>query len=131
MLQLDKIFLKHLQETWAKKIKVFFYEAGCSGTKIDVAVDDFDTNDLMCISPLQEGIKIYIEPKDEENLDGARITRVVKADHTGQEKIRYIFSNEKILERCGCGTSFSFEKKAPRIDLEKLQELRNNFKKWK
>ena len=47
----------------------------------------------------------------------------------GKEKNRYIFSNEKILDRCGCGTSFSFEKKKVKIDLEKLKKLKENF--WK
>ena len=55
------------------------------------------------------------------------ITRTVTADHTGQEKTRYIFSNPKVEDRCGCGTSFAFEKKVPKIDLEKLKLLRERF----
>jgi len=48
MLKLDKKFLEELETTGVQKIKVFFIEAGCSGTKIDITVDDFEvTEDLV------------------------------------------------------------------------------------
>ncbi|MGB2111463.1 MAG: hypothetical protein ACPHY8_06730 [Patescibacteria group bacterium] len=49
--------------------------------------------------------------------------------HLQGVKDKYIFSNPKIQDRCGCGTSFSFEKKVPKIDLEKLRLLKDRFKK--
>ena len=75
------------------------------------------------------GFELYIEEKDKEKLESARVTRVVVADHTGEEKVRYVFSSEQILDRCGCGTSFGFEKPVPKIDLEKLRKLRERFGK--
>ena len=49
--------------------------------------------------------------------------------HLQWAREKYIFSNPKIQDRCGCGTSFSFEKKVPKIDLEKLRLLKDRF--WK
>jgi hypothetical protein len=49
--------------------------------------------------------------------------------HLQGAKDKYIFSNPKIQDRCGCGTSFSFEKKVPKIDLDKLRLLKDRFGK--
>lgn len=127
MLQLDKQTVTELETTWVEKIKVFFYEAGCSGTKIDMS-SDFDITDD--VEELDSGyqFKIYVPHADRKYLENARITKTVKADHTGKEKIRYIFASDDVEDRCGCGTSFAFEKKAPKVDLQKLQKLRENFK---
>jgi hypothetical protein len=75
------------------------------------------------------GFDLYIPKDDSEKLIGGRITKVAVADHTGEEKIRYVFSSEQVLDRCGCGTSFGFEKPVPKIDLEKLRKLRERFGK--
>ena len=40
--------------------------------------------------------------------------------------VRYIFNNEQVKDRCGCGSSFSFGKKTPKFDLSKLDSLKNN-----
>lgn len=127
MLILDKKMVAHFEEQWLEKIKVFFYEAGCSGTKIEVSTD-FDVDESLEKMKSEYGFELYIEEKDKEKLESARVTRVVVADHTGEEKVRYVFSSEQILDRCGCGTSFGFEKPVPKIDLEKLRKLRANFK---
>ena len=133
MINFDKNFFKYLNDIWAKKIWVFFYEAGCSGTKVDIKIDDFDTAPLHPIRHLppskgeEVSVTIYVKEEEREKFEWARITRTIKADHTGQEKIRYILSHPKVKERCGCGTSFSFEKKAPQFDLEKLKNLKKKF----
>ena len=131
MLHFDKNFLKHLNDIWAKKIWVFFYEAGCSGTKVDIKIDDFDEVDLIPIVSSQEreqsGFQIYVKEEEKEKFEWARITRTVIADHTGQEKIRYILSHPEVKERCGCGSSFSFEKKVPKLNLEKLKDMKKKF----
>jgi Fe-S cluster assembly iron-binding protein IscA len=133
MLNLDKNMVAHFEEQGVKKVKVFFYEAGCSGTKVEVATDFEIEENLTLALSLEErgqyGFDVYIEEKDREKLENARITRVVVADHTGEEKIRYVFSSEQVLDRCGCGTSFGFEKPVPKIDLEKLRKLRERFGK--
>jgi Fe-S cluster assembly iron-binding protein IscA len=127
MLELDKKFLKELEEAWVQKLKVFLYEAGCSGTKVSVETE-FQRDES--VEHLESNFsQLYTPKSDAIHLRNGRLTKTVKADHTGQEKVRYIFSSEEIQERCGCGTSFAFEKKKPKIDLEKLRKMRENFKK--
>lgn len=158
MLTLDKKFLEYLREKSIEKIKIFFYEAWCSGKKVDVLFDDFETEWLEKIplfflsnkdfsSLLWEGTEnsssrkgevseggwewiIYLQPEETPYFENAKITRTVRADHTGKEKIRYIFTNTEVVkDRCGCGSSFSFEKKKPKIDLSKLKDMKKNFGK--
>jgi Fe-S cluster assembly iron-binding protein IscA len=74
---------------------------------------------------------VYVPKTDKKYLENARITRTITADHTGIEQVRYIFASEEVEDRCGCGTSFAFEKPAPKIDLEKLKKMRENFLKSK
>ena len=125
---LDSKTISDLKEAGAQKVKLFFYDAGCSGTKVDMLIDDFEDVRLVCIE--EWDVNIYTEEKDREKFLWARITRVVKADHTGVEQSRYIYSNEAVLDRCWCGTSFSFEKKKIVLDLEKLKDLKKfKFKK--
>ncbi len=132
-IKLDKHLISEIEEKWIKKIKVFFYDAGCSGKKVDIVFDDFETEWLISISsPLNgEGLgvsfQIYAEKEDAEHFEDCRITRIQKADHTGEIKSRYIYTSDEVLDRCGCGTSFGFEKKKPTIDLNKLQNLKNRF----
>jgi Fe-S cluster assembly iron-binding protein IscA len=77
------------------------------------------------------GFELYVPKTDRQYLENAKITRVVVADHTGEEKVRYIFASDDVEDRCGCGTSFAFEKPAPKIDLVKLKLMRENFLKNK
>lgn len=128
MLQLDPKTVNELQSTWIEKIKVFFIEAWCSGTKINIETEFELTTDLEKLES-EYNFEVYVPKTDKKYLENARITKTVKADHTGQEKIRYIFTSDDVEDRCGCGTSFAFEKPAPVIDLEKLRQLRANFKK--
>jgi hypothetical protein len=72
---------------------------------------------------------MYVEKKDADKFEDATITRLVKADHTGEAKPRYIYANDAIQDRCGCGTSFAFEKKKPKFDFTKLQYLKKDFPK--
>ena len=127
MLQIDKKFLDELQNSWAKKLKVFLYEAWCSGKKVWVE-NDFEIDDSLEL--LESNFShIYTPKSDAIHLQDGRLTRTIKADHTGKEKIRYIFTSNEIQDRCGCGTSFAFEKKKPKIDFEKLKNMKANF--WK
>ncbi len=141
MLQLDKKTIADFESQWVKKLKVFFIEAGCSGTKIQMETDFEVTEELVELPPPNPllskegeanevsggGFKIYVPKTDKKYLENASITRVVKADHTGIEKTRYIFASDEVEDRCGCGTSFAFEKPVPKIDLEKLKKMRENF----
>ncbi len=134
MLKIDKKTIQQFQDKKVEKLLVFFYEAGCSGTKVNISTEFEISDDLHYCVDLTAventpGIPVYVKNEEKEKFEWAIITRSVKADHTGKEKIRYIFSNPKVLDRCGCGSSFSFEKKVPKIDLEKLRLLKGRFRK--
>ena len=139
MLQLDKKTVSELESTWVEKLKVFFIEAGCSGTKIQMETEFELSDELIEVEsnlPLKKGVPdeggggiiCYVPKTDFKYLENVSITRVVKADHTGIAKTRYIFTSEEVEDRCWCWTSFAFEKPVPKINLEKLKILRENFK---
>lgn len=127
MLTLDKKTVSEFEAAGVKKLKVFFINAGCSGTKIDMS-SDFEINHEVNKLESEYGFELYVPKTDREYLENAKITRVVVADHTGEAKARYIFAHDDVEDRCWCGTSFAFEKPVPKIDLEKLKLLRQNFK---
>ena len=130
-MKLDKSTVMDLMNRKVEKILVYFYDAWCSGTKVNIK-EDFEINlDLQKLELKSSPFDVYVEKKDADKFIWAVITKTVSADHTWKEKIRYIFSNENVKDRCGCWSSFSFwEKKKPKIDLTKLKDLKNNFKKW-
>lgn len=124
-MKLDKKLTAEIQEKWIEKIKVFFYDAGCSGSKVNIVFDDFEIDESLVKT--QDEFAIYVEKEDEEKFEWCSITRVQKADHSWEVKTRYIYASEKVLDRCGCGSSFWFEKKKPKIDLAKLKDLKTRF----
>ena len=126
MLQLDPKTIAELESSWVKKLKVFFYEAGCSGNKVDMTMD-FEVSEELVKLAWDYSFDIYVPKAQKAGFENARITKVVKADHTGKEKIRYIYSSDDVEDRCGCGTSFAFEKKKPKINLEKLKNLKTHI----
>lgn len=133
MIALDKKNISDLQNRQVEKILVYLYDGWCSGSKVDIK-EDFELRDDLSLGvSLEEREKlwfeIYLEKKDQEKFENARITKVVSADHTGQKQVRYIYSSDDVLDRCGCGTSFGFEKKKIVIDLEKLKKMRERFRK--
>ena len=149
MLKLDKNTFTYFLERNATQIKVFFYDAGCSGMKVNI-IDDFEIDEsveFLSTLPFSKGvpegggisisgddqgggISVYIDKRDKNKLQNCTITRVVIADHTGKEKVRYIYKWEEVKWRCGCGSSFNFwEEKKPKLDLTKLRDFKNNFKK--
>jgi hypothetical protein len=62
-------------------VKVFFYEAGCSGKKVDLLFGDFLYNDLEEIETNYD-FQIFVEKVDKKHFENCSITRVQKADHT-------------------------------------------------
>lgn len=127
MIKLDKNTINFFKEKWSKNIKIYFYDAWCSWTKINIT-DDFDINDDLIILKNESQINIYVKKSEKDYLENWTITRTVKSDHTWKEKIRYIFSSNKVKDRCGCWSSFSFsEKKKPKINLDKLKNFKNKF----
>nr|MDD3720696.1 hypothetical protein [Candidatus Gracilibacteria bacterium] len=126
MLKLSKNIIEDLKSRGVQKVKLYFYNSGCSGTKLDIHEDDFETFGLIQVD-LKLDFKVFIEEKDEDKFKNAIITKVEVADHTGNKKTRYLYNSEVVKDRCGCGSSFSFEKKTPKLNLEKLKGLKNNF----
>lgn len=128
-MKLDKKTVLDLIDRKVEKILVHFYDAGCSGTKVNIK-EDFEIDDTLEKLDLSSSpFYVYVESKDKSKFENAIITKTISSDHTWEEKIRYVFSNQDVKERCGCGTSFSFEVKKPQIDLSKLKDLKNKFKK--
>lgn len=128
-MKLDKKTVLDLIERKVDKILVYFYEAWCSGTKVDIKEDFIIDDNLEKLELSSSPFFVYVEKKDFDKFKNAVITKTITADHTWKEKVRYIFNNEQIKDRCGCGSSFSFWKKAPKLDLSKLKDLKSNFKK--
>jgi hypothetical protein len=52
MLKIDKKTVAYLEEKRVRKIKVFFYTAGCSGNKVDILADDFELGENLTEIPL-------------------------------------------------------------------------------
>lgn len=128
MLKIDKNFENYLIQNNIKKMKIFFFKAGCAGLKIGIDTENFEiTNTLEHIATIQN-TKIFADKNNKKHLENAFIVRTVRADHTGVEKIRYIYTTEKIKQRCGCGTSFSFEPKKIKLNIENLKTFQNSFK---
>lgn len=128
---LDKKMLQDFETRQVKKIKLFFFWGGCSGTKLDIA-EEFEIDaSLFLAEGCNYSFDVYVEMKDKEKFEGAIITKLEKIDpknpHLVGWKISYIFTNEKVKARCGCGTSFSFENKKVQWDIEKLKKLKGSF----
>lgn len=120
ILEIDKSIL--VKFPW--EIKVFFYEAWCEWTKVNITAD-FEINWLLSIEINWK--KVYFEKKDESNLDWGKILPKWEWDSKHSQNDKYLFISPKIKWRCGCATSFSFERKL--IDKEKLNKLKSVFKK--
>jgi len=109
-----------------KKLKVFFYTAGCEWWKIDIT-SDFDTDGLEYFSYLWK--EIYYTKEDTEKLEGGKI--LLKPAKKSEEfskhaPTKYMFLSPKVESRCGCATSVAFEKKL--LPSVKLKNLRKIFK---
>lgn len=125
---LDRNTISDLKQKNVESIRIFFYDAWCSWTKVDL--EENPDNSSLSFIKNQDWIDIYSSFEDIGKFNNSIITRTVIADHTWRKKIRYIFSSKKVKTRCGCGSSFSFEEKIPKLDFNKLKDLKNNFKKW-
>lgn len=132
MLKLDKHTLAHFREAGSRKIKVFFYDAGCSGTKLDIMSDFQITLELILIETNAD-FEVYVEGKDKEKFENCSVTMLIpkknnENPHLAGNKIKYIYTSDRVVERCGCGTSFGFTKKIPTFHLENLKNIGKIFK---
>ncbi len=119
--EIDKQIVEKFSEN---DIKVYFYTSGCEWTKINLT-PDFEKTNLESFS--LHGKTIYFEIKDKNKLEGAKILKKVDTGTGHKSNDKYLFISPKVESRCGCATSFSFEKKL--IDKNKLKTLQWLFKK--
>lgn len=98
-------------------MNVDIIHAGCAGSKISVSPRT--EQDRRVPADEAHGIRCWVLPELAEKLDGAQIAHA---------KGRYYLVSKKIQARCGCGASFSFEKKTVSQDLAKIHRLQNALK---
>jgi Fe-S cluster assembly iron-binding protein IscA len=115
---IDKNSIQSFLEKDIHNIFISFIQSGCAGTKISVETE-FDSVGLVS-SPIVDGLIAFYRQEEQEVLESGHITFV---------KGKWLFSSEKVQDRCGCGSSFSFEKKL--IDTNKLTKLQGLFGKDK
>lgn len=115
---LDKNSIQTFLDIDIHSIFISFIQSGCAGTKVSVETE-FDRTGLMS-SPVTPELMAFYRKEEQELLEQGHITFA---------KGKWLFSSEKIQDRCGCGSSFSFEKKL--IDTSKLAKLQGIFGKKK
>ncbi len=98
-------------------VSVDIITAGCAGSKI-LVVPKTASDDRVGSDPYN-GIRCWVLPEHVSQLDGAQIARA---------KGKYYLVSDRIQSRCGCGTSFSFEKKSIPTNLTKIHRLQNTLK---
>jgi Fe-S cluster assembly iron-binding protein IscA len=98
-------------------VNIDIVNAGCAGSKISLSSRAFSDDRIQ--SDNFQGISFWVVPELVPLLDGAQIARA---------KWKYYLVSEKIQSRCGCGTSFSFEKKVIPTNLTKIHRLQNALK---
>lgn len=125
-IKIDKNTIESYEKSWIKKIKIYFYEAGCSGTKLMIE-SEFEIDDDVEKLESSYPFEIYVEKKDVERFENCSITRTIISDHTGKEKLRYIFTSWLVKQRCGCGSSFNFSEKKLTLNLENLKKFKNTI----
>lgn len=127
MLKLSQNIVNYFSK--AEKVKIYFYTSWCAWNKVDIT-DNFEINDDLVLLETNYDFEVYALKNDIEKIKDSIITRIdLKQDeeneHIKWKKFKYIFVNDNIKERCGCWTSFSFEKKKLKINFDKLKSLKN------
>ncbi len=116
------VFDQNTLEDWKNRdisaVFVWLKRAGCAGTEIEV-IEAFDSEGLVDF-PQESGIIVFMKLEEVEKIDNSILTKI---------KGKWICTNEKILSRCWCGSSFSFEKKEKIASIHKIAEMKEKFKK--
>jgi hypothetical protein len=106
----DPKTLADFQARNVQEVFVHFISKGCEGTKVEV-LEEFSKEGLG--SDAGTSLTVYFSPIERERLEGSRVTKA---------GAKWIFTSSQVTGRCGCGSSFSFEKKL--VDKSKLAKLR-------
>jgi Fe-S cluster assembly iron-binding protein IscA len=118
IIKLDKYTCAEFLAQGAADINVDVVNSGCAGLKISVSPRSGSDERLSSEEHL--GIRCWIKPELAEKLDGSQIAKT---------KGKYYLVSKNIQTRCGCGTSFSFEKKTVPQNFAKIHRLRNELQK--
>lgn len=117
LIKLDKYTSADFLHQWITDVMLDIVKSGCAGLKIKIA--PYDKISQRIPSDEYLGIRCWVVPELVQKLDGAQIA---------QAKGKYYLVSENIQSRCGCGTSFSFEKKTIPTNLTKIHRLQNALK---
>lgn len=101
-------------------INVDIITAGCAGSKISLTARGEESHDERVASEEFQWLFFWVLPEYSEKIDGAQIAKA---------KGKYFLVSKNIQSRCGCGTSFSFEKKTVSHDLAKIHRLKTALSK--
>ncbi|MDD5376954.1 MAG: hypothetical protein PHH16_02445 [Candidatus Gracilibacteria bacterium] len=115
---LDKNSIRSFSDTGIHSVFISFVQSGCAGTKVSIQTEFSETG--LVSSPITRELTAFYREEEKEALEQGQITFA---------KGKWIFSSKKVQSRCGCGESFSFEKKL--IDPKKLAKLQGIFGKKK
>jgi Fe-S cluster assembly iron-binding protein IscA len=115
--RLDRHSCSEFLAQWITDVNIDIVNAGCAGSKISLSPRAFSDDRIQ--SENFQGISFWVVPELVPLLDGAQIAKA---------KWKYYLVSEKIQSRCGCGTSFSFEKKTIPTNLTKIHRLQNALK---
>ena len=115
---LDKNSIQSFLDQDIHEITISFVQSGCAGTKVSVQTE-FEKTGLIS-APITDSLVAFYKPEEREVLEAGRITFA---------KGKWLFSSDRVQDRCGCGSSFSFEKKL--VDSSKLAKLQELFGKRK
>jgi len=85
-------------------LRLSIKKTGCSGFSYVPTILAEENNDDQVITA-QNGIKIYIDNKWQQMLDGLSID-YVEEEKSGLKQKRLTFSSPSESGRCGCGESF-------------------------
>ena len=117
LIRLDRHLCAEFSEKWISDINLNIIQSGCAGSKI--TLEPRTENDNRVASDIHNTIRCWVLPELSKKLDGAQIARA---------KWKLYIVSKKIESRCGCGTSFSFEKKTIPTNLTKIHRLQNALK---
>ena len=96
----DRAFLRILEISSSKHLRIAVEGGGCSGFKYEITLDDQVSDEDQIFD--KNGAKVIIDPISIEFLAGAII------DYTDELiGAKFTIDNPNATASCGCGTSFS------------------------
>jgi iron-sulfur cluster assembly accessory protein len=87
-----------------KGLRIFVEEGGCAGRQYGMKFDEGNPDDYRFE---QDGVKVLIDPKSAEFLQGSVVDY-----HDGLTGAGFHISNPNATRSCGCGSSFEAAEKS-------------------